>query len=109
MKARCVAAAAALVLSLPTSSALAQSAEPVMGDPAADMVVDLVAVRPLAFVGSVAGLAAFLVSLPFTAPSGSAPDAARALVGRPLEYTFNRPLGDFRHCGADRHPCGGGR
>ena len=33
-------------------------------------------------------------------------DTAREWIRDPLEYTFNRPLGDFEHCGADRHPCG---
>jgi len=106
MKTRFVAALAALLLSLSASPAFAQTAEPVMGDRAGAMVVDLVVVRPFSLVSSVVGLAAFLVSLPFTAPSGSAPDAAHELVAKPLEYTFYRPLGDFDHCGVDRHPCG---
>jgi uncharacterized protein YbjT (DUF2867 family) len=48
------------------------------------------------------------VTLPFTLPSRSVEEAERALVASPLEYTFNRPLGDFDHCGATRHACGGG-
>jgi hypothetical protein len=79
----------------------------VTGDRGADMAADLVLVRPLGFVGTVLGTAGFVVSLPFTLPTGSAGEAGRALVVRPFEYTFNRPLGDFERCGADRHSCGG--
>ncbi|MCK0507072.1 hypothetical protein [Aromatoleum anaerobium] len=107
MKKLFIASLAAGFLSWSSAPAFAQADDAVLGDRGSDMIVDLVLVRPLTFVGSVVGVAAFLVSLPFTAPSGSASDAARELVGKPLEYTFNRPLGDFRNCGADRHPCGG--
>jgi hypothetical protein len=70
------------------------------------MAADLLLVRPISLIGTVLGTAGFIVSLPFTLPTGSAGDAGRALVGRPFEYTFNRPLGDFQRCGADRHSCG---
>ena len=63
--------------------------------------------RPLGIVGTVVGAATFVLSLPFTLPTGSAGDAAREMVGKPFEYTFNRPLGDFHPFGADRHACGG--
>ena len=59
--------------------------------------------------GAVVGGAGFLIALPFTLPTGTAGQTAREWVGAPLEYTFNRPLGDFRHCGAERRPCGAGR
>jgi hypothetical protein len=48
-----------------------------------------------------------VITLPFTLPGGNADEAARYLIVEPAEYTFNRPLGDFQHCGEDRHPCGG--
>ncbi len=89
--------------------ALAQRAEPVTGDRGTDMAVDLILVRPLGIAATVIGTAGFLIALPFTLPTGSAGETAREWIGAPLEYTFNRPLGDFDHCGADRHPCGGGR
>ena len=102
--------AGALVIGLHGGGAAAQSAgdETVTGDRGADMAADLVLVRPLSLVGTVLGTVGFVVSLPFTLPTGSADEAARALVARPFEYTFNRPLGDFERCGADRHRCGGG-
>jgi hypothetical protein len=100
--------ASALVIGLHGGAASAQDPDDntVMGDRGADMVADLLLVRPISFVGTVVGVVGFVVSLPFTLPTGSAGEAGRALVGRPFEYTFNRPLGDFERCGADRHSCG---
>ncbi len=98
---------AALVVSL-SAPAAAQEADTVLGDRGSDMAADLLIVRPLGIVGTVIGAGLFVVSLPFTLPTGSTGDAAREMIGEPFEYTFNRPLGDFNHCGADRHPCGGG-
>ncbi len=76
------------------------------GDKGTDMVIDLVLLRPLGLAATVLGAVGFVVSLPFTVPSGSVGETAHELVARPAEYTFNRPLGDMDHCGADRHPCG---
>jgi hypothetical protein len=72
------------------------------------MAADLIFVRPVSLVSSVVGAAIFVVTLPFTLPSRSAAESGRVLVTRPLEYTFNRRLGDFDHCGTARHACGGG-
>lgn len=69
------------------------------------MVLDLVITRPFGLAASVVGAALFVVALPFTIPSGSVQESANQLVKRPLEYTFDRPLGEFERCGADRHPC----
>jgi hypothetical protein len=71
-----------------------------------DMLADLVFVRPLSLVGTVLGTAVFVVALPFTLPSGSVEETADAFVAHPFEYTFNRRLGDFNHCGATHHLCG---
>lgn len=101
--AACVALAAA-----PAAAQGVSPSDPVLGDPAADMVADLLIVRPLGLVGTVIGAAGFVLALPFTVPSGSVGDTGQTLVVRPFEYTFNRPLGDFRTCGSDRHACGGG-
>lgn len=88
------------------SPAIAQQRDTVTGDRGGDMAVDLVVVRPLGIVATVIGTAGFVLALPFTVPSGSTEDTAREWVVAPFEYTFNRPLGDFDRCGADRHPCG---
>jgi len=71
------------------------------------MLADLFIVRPVALAGTVLGTAVFLVALPFTLPSGNVEETANTFVAKPFEYTFNRPLGDFDHCGATRHACGG--
>jgi hypothetical protein len=88
-----------------SAPAIAQETYPRDTDSGA-MAVDLIFVRPVSLVSSVVGAAIFVVALPFTLPSQSAAESGRALVTRPLEYTFNRRLGDFDHCGATRHACG---
>lgn len=60
-----------------------------------EMVTDAIAVRPMTLTYSVVGLAAWVVTLPFTLPSGSAGDAGEAWVLGPLGYTFARPLGEM--------------
>lgn len=98
----------ALTLSsaLAATPALAQQRDTVTGDKATDMAVDLVIVRPLGIVGAAVGTVGFVLALPFTLPSGSAGETAEEWIGKPLEYTFDRPLGNFNQCGKDRHPCG---
>ena len=98
----CVALMAGSVRALPQDASSSDDVD------SGGMVADLVLVRPLSLVGTVLGTAVFLVALPFTLPSGSVEKTANALVADPFEYTFNRPLGDFDHCGATRHHCGGG-
>lgn len=107
MRRFCLTLLAATLFSTP---ALAQYAEDtVTGDKGTDMAVDLVVVRPLGLVGAALGTVGFVLALPFTLPSGSAGDTAHEWIGKPLEYTFNRPLGNFEQCGKDLHPCGSGR
>lgn len=89
------------------STVSAQENRPVMGDSGADMVLDLLLVRPIGAVGMVIGAAAWVVSLPLTVPTRSTLEVGREIVGKPFEYTFYRPLGDFHNCGALRTPCGG--
>ena len=54
---------------------------------------DVIFVRPISVAASLLGIATFMVSLPFSIPSGSVGTAARALIGEPAQYTFARPLG----------------
>ena len=61
-----------------------------------EMFADAVVVRPMTAAATVVGFAAWVVTLPFTIPSGSAADAGKSWVIDPLGYTFNRPLGDIR-------------
>lgn len=100
-----------LALSLATGAAgiWAQEYEGTLGradfDRGDDMLLDLVVVRPLEIFGYALGFSAWVVSLPFTIPSESVPAAANELVGRPFEYAFWRPLGNWHQCGSDKHPC----
>jgi len=96
----------ALVIAVAPLSATAENNDTVTGDKATDMVVDLVVARPLGLAATVIGTVLTVVGLPFTIPSGSVESSARELIVKPAEYTFNRPLGEFHRCGADRHPCG---
>ena len=96
----------ALVLAVAPLAATAENNDTVTGDKATDMVVDLVVARPLGLAATVVGTVLTVVALPFTIPSGSVESSARELIVKPAEYTFNRPLGEFHRCGADRHPCG---
>ena len=96
----------ALAFAVTPLSATAENNDTVTGDKATDMAVDLVVVRPLGVAATVIGAVLTVVALPFTLPGGNAGDSARELIVRPAEYTFNRPLGEFHRCGADRHPCG---
>ncbi len=91
-----------LMLAAVPGISAAESDGSVTGDKATDMVVDLVVLRPLGLVGTVLGSVLTVVALPFTIPSGSVGDSARALVVKPAEYTFKRPLGDFHTCNEDR-------
>lgn len=105
---RRVLAAISCVVSIACSvPAMAQETYPGDTDSGA-MAADLIFVRPFSLVSTVVGAAIFVVALPFTLISQSTEEAGTALVTRPLEYTFDRRLGDFDHCGAERHACGGG-
>ena len=87
----------ALALSFALLAAAPARAEPatVTSDKGTDMVLDLLILRPLGLLATGLGSAAFVVALPFTLPGGNAGEAACELVRSPLEYTFNRPLGEL--------------
>jgi hypothetical protein len=57
------------------------------------MAGDLIFVRPVSLVATVAGFCTWIVALPFTIPSGSVASSAKALIAEPASYTFSRPLG----------------
>lgn len=58
-----------------------------------EMAADALLVRPMTLTYSALGLVAWVVTLPFTLPSGDADDAAREWWVEPFAYTFDRPLG----------------
>lgn len=59
------------------------------------MAFDLFVMRPLSLVGTIAGAAIFVVSIPFDLVAWNLSDPARRLVGEPAAFTFTRPLGDL--------------
>ncbi|MBP7341101.1 MAG: hypothetical protein PHG54_04755 [Smithellaceae bacterium] len=61
----------------------------------ADVIGDVLLARPAGIVGIVAGSVVFVVSLPFSLPTGSVPKVAQRLILDPVEFTFVRPVGDF--------------
>ncbi|MGH8751726.1 MAG: hypothetical protein ACREUV_08485, partial [Burkholderiales bacterium] len=54
---------------------------------------DILFVRPVGLIATLVGSAIFVIGLPFTIPSGSVRDSAKALIADPARYTFSRPLG----------------
>jgi hypothetical protein len=61
------------------------------------IVGDLAFARPVGLAATIIGGAIFIVSLPFSLPSGSVKNTADTLVVEPFRFTFKRPLGDFGH------------
>lgn len=65
---------------------------------ASEVFIDAALVRPLGVVTLVSGAAVWLVSLPFTLPSGSVGKSTEALLVKPFQHTFKRPVGQFATC-----------
>ena len=80
-----------LALAVVSTSVRAQTAAP----SGSDMFVDLVISRPLGLLGIVAGLAAFVIVLPFAIPSRSVDRSVEDLAKKPVRNTFKRPPGEF--------------
>lgn len=85
-----------VVLALATAPAVSV-ADVGMGESpsAAAMGFDVLLVRPLGLVSTVAGAGLFVVSLPFSVLGMNTGEAAVRLVGEPAKFTFVRPLGEF--------------
>lgn len=91
--------AAVLALTMAVGSMPAMAGNP--GDPYYDdetpeayaMIADAVIARPLLLAATLIGAGVFVVTLPFTALSGSVDKAGQALVVKPGEATFVRCLG----------------
>ncbi len=63
------------------------------GPDGGDMLGDLIVVRPATAGVTIIGVAAWIVSLPFTLPGGNAGETWDEMVVGPAAYTFARPLG----------------
>lgn len=59
------------------------------------MAADVLVVRPIGMVASVAGCAIYLISLPFSIPGDNADKVWEKAVVAPVKYTFDRPVGEF--------------
>lgn len=81
-----------LAVSLP-NAALANEQGTESGDDAA-IIFDLMILRPVGLVATVAGTLIFIGSLPISLSTWSIPKAFRALVQKPAAYTFVRTLGE---------------
>ena len=58
-----------------------------------EMIIDGIIVRPITLAATIVGSAFFILTLPFSAPSGSVDEAAETMVAGPAAYTFTRCLG----------------
>jgi len=56
--------------------------------------VDLLVARPLSVLAGVGGSAIFVVTLPFTIPSGTSNDAANMFIVQPFQFAFKREIPD---------------
>jgi len=60
-----------------------------------EILFDLVLIRPLGMVGLALGTTVFVAALPFLLVTGSAENAADALVDEPFKFTFVRGMGQY--------------
>jgi len=56
--------------------------------------VDLIVARPIGVVVGILGTAVFVVSLPFTIPTGGVSDAANMFIVQPFQFSFTREFPD---------------
>ncbi|UCD87260.1 MAG: hypothetical protein JSV01_05745 [Desulfobacterales bacterium] len=81
------------VCTTPGFSALAWDARVQDEASAESMIADFLLLRPLGIAATGVGSVFFVVSLPFSAPTGSLKTAFDKLVAEPASFTFARPLG----------------
>lgn len=91
----CVLVTALLISPLGALTAHAQQGTADKPNSPEAMTVDLVLVRPLGLVATLAGSLIFVVSWPISALAGNSDEALNSLVKAPAAYTFKRPLGEF--------------
>ncbi len=61
----------------------------------AEVVGDVLWVRPLGIMGTILGAAAFVISLPVTIPLKKTEEAKEFLITYPYNYYFKRPIGEM--------------
>lgn len=80
--------------SLVGAAFLATAATPALAANPVAATADVIVVRPISFLGTVAGAGLWLVTSPFTFINGTAAENYDLLVKTPADYTFTRPLGE---------------
>jgi hypothetical protein len=60
-----------------------------------EIILDIAVMRPLGMVGLVLGTTVFVAALPLLLVTGSAENAAAALVDEPFKFTFVRGMGQY--------------
>ncbi|MBI2384158.1 MAG: hypothetical protein HYV18_08825 [Gammaproteobacteria bacterium] len=86
--------AALMMLAATAAGAQQPAADDMRDSPSGEaMAFDLLVVRPIGLVGSVAGIGLFLVSLPVDLITLNVSEPANRLVVEPLKFTFTRRLG----------------
>lgn len=88
----------AVIMAVSAGQAAAVDPEADRVPTASEVFIDAALVRPLGVVTLVAGAAVWVVSLPFTLPSGSVGKSTEALIVTPFKHTFKRPVGQFATC-----------
>ncbi len=84
-----------LILVPMASSVYAQSPVGVEEKTAEGMAADLIILRPLGLLSTLAGTVTFAVGLLFSGPGGNIEESGQLLIKDPAKFTFARPLGDF--------------
>jgi hypothetical protein len=59
------------------------------------MMWDILVMRPIGIVGTAVGSVVWVISYPFAYWGGNTDESTEALVQKPYEWTFQRPLGEF--------------
>jgi hypothetical protein len=69
---------------------------PVSSEPVSDgwAFFDLVVARPLSVAAGIVGAGVFVVTLPFTLPTGSVEESAKIFIERPFKFSFVREFPD---------------
>lgn len=65
-------------------------------DPIADEynILDVLVARPLGVAAGILGTGVFILSLPFTIPTGGVDAAAQTFIMEPFKFSFTRPFPD---------------
>ena len=80
--------------SLVGATLLAAATTPALAANPVAATADIIVVRPISFLGTVAGAGVWLVTSPFTFTNGTAAENYDLLVKTPADYTFKRPPGE---------------